>query len=91
MTEQELESLIAVAKRRYPIGTIFNSTGGADGCTIVNHDFVEGYNNDLCINAKKYSGHIGKVTIADNKGEKWARITLLGTIEPQVINNYLIY
>lgn len=80
MIEKESETIIAEAMKRYPVGTIINSTGGCDNQEVTNHEFYwDGDQLRSDANCAVY-----------NKGyNKWAVITK--HVEPFIINNYQIY
>lgn len=65
------EELLKEAKRRYPIGTIFNSTGGNTNCKILPNSTYE-YDSLRDIAVKIKGDYIGSVYCSSL--EKWAEI-----------------
>jgi len=81
MTEEESNNLIAEAIRRYPIGTLINSTGGTFNAEVTNHNF---YWDSSQLRSD------GSCAVYDKRDKgTWALITKQA--EPVINNNYQIY
>lgn len=76
------EELLAKAKRDYPNGTIFNSTGGSQRCLIKDFNSLYWYQNEIY--ADKATN--GKSCRVYSPG-KWAEIVF----SPIIKSNYYFY
>ena len=83
MNEEESNKIIAEAIRRYPLGTLVNSTGGTLNAKVTSHKFFWDSNQ---LRAS------GDCAVYDRRYSKWAMITrAVELVEPIIINHYEIY
>lgn len=80
---ENIIQLIEEAKKRYPVGTIFNSTYQEDKNKVINHDFTW---------ANGIAGHTNIIKNSDGgwvySNDKWAEIVKMGE---QINNEPLIF
>jgi len=80
----EKEELLAKAKRDYPIGTVFDSTGGFKNCKIIENSTYDYIRNGLQV--RNSSGNfIGR--LYKEQDQKWAKIITKGKLK----ETYAIY